>query len=102
MSHTERILVLGGRGLLQFYAIQESSSGDLALGLIEDSAQMCTDIKQSTMVSCLCLPPPVRSGVLLDWIVIGSDAGTLYGFRFDVKEDNSIEMNSAASGRFRS
>jgi len=101
-SHTDRILVLGGSGLLQFYAIREDVHGDLSLALIEDIAQMYSDIKQNTMVSCLSLPPPIRSGGILDWIVIGASNGKLYGFRFDIRADDRIEVNSPVSGRFRS
>merc|ERR1712217_47135 len=102
MSHTDRILVLGGRGLLQFYAIGEDTNGDLSVALIEDIAQMYSDIKQNTMVSCLSLPPPIRSGGILDWIVIGASNGKLYGFRFDIRDDDKIEVNAPVSGRFRS
>eukprot|EP00418_Pyrodinium_bahamense_P044652 CAMPEP_0179194966 /NCGR_PEP_ID=MMETSP0796-20121207/96911_1 /TAXON_ID=73915 /ORGANISM="Pyrodinium bahamense, Strain pbaha01" /LENGTH=1418 /DNA_ID=CAMNT_0020899311 /DNA_START=105 /DNA_END=4361 /DNA_ORIENTATION=+ len=101
-SHTDRILVLGGRGLLQFWAIQEGPGGDLSLSLIEDIAQMYSAIKQNSMVSCLCLPPPIRSGGILDWIVIGDCKGKLYGFRFDIRENNRIAVNTDVSGRFRS
>jgi len=101
-SHTDRILVMGGRGLLQFWAIREGQSGELSLALIEDIAQMYSDIKQSSMVSCLSLPPPIRSGGILDWIVIGDSKGKLYGFRFDTREDGRIAVNANVSGRFRS
>jgi hypothetical protein len=101
-SHTDRILVLGGRGLLQFWAICEGPQGELSLSLIEDTAHMYSDIKMSSMVSCLSLPPPIRSGGILDWIVIGDGNGKLYGFRFDIREDHRIAVNSSVSGRFRS
>jgi hypothetical protein len=101
-SHTDRVLVLGGRGLLQFYAIKEDQNQDLSVSLIADIAQMYPDIKQSTMISCLSLPPPIRSGGILDWIVIGASNGKLYGFRFDVRADERIEVNASVSGRFRS
>jgi hypothetical protein len=101
-SHTDRVLVLGGRGLLQFYGIKEDQNQDLSVSLIADIAQMYPDIKQSTMISCLSLPPPIRSGGILDWIVIGANNGKLYGFRFDVREDERIEVNASVSGRFRS
>jgi len=105
-SHTDRILVIGGRGLLQFWAIQESAEGRLSLSLIEDMAQSYgPHIKQNSMASCLCLPPPTkvhRSPGILDWIVIGDCKGTLYGFRFDMKDNGSIVVNEGGSGRFRS
>lgn len=101
-SHTDRILVLGGRGLLQFYSIQVGPDGRFSLNLIEDMAQMYANIKQNTMVSCLSLPPPIRSGGILDWIVIGDSKGKLYGFRFDIRDDSRIMVNSNVSGRFRS
>jgi len=102
-SHTDRILVLGGRGLLQFWSIQEDAAGQLSLGLIEDMAIIyATAIKQNTMVSCLCLPPPNRSGGILDWIVVGDCNGRMYGFRFDIKENNKIVLNAEVTGRFRS
>jgi len=114
MSHTEQILVLGGRGLLQFYAIQDDvrspPSGDATesqtrvtrVSQIADVAQMYTDIKHSAMVSCLSLPPPMRSGGILDWIVIGASNGKLYGFRLDGSAGGKIVVNADVSGRFRS
>jgi len=107
MSHSEQILVLGGQGLLQFYAIQDvpqsSPSGDGArVSLIADISQMYSDIKQSAMVSFLSLPPPIRSGGILDWIVIGASNGKLYGFRLDATAGRKITVNADVSGRFRS
>jgi len=101
-SHTDRILVLGGRGLLQFYEVREGPRGELSVALIDDIAQMYTDIKQSSIVSCLSLPPPIRSGGILDWIVVGDGGGKLYGFRFDAQADGRVAVNSQVSGRFRS
>jgi hypothetical protein len=119
MSHTEQILVLGGHGLLQFYAIQDvvlsPPSGDGAretedrgetrvtrVSQIADVAQMYADIKHGSMVSCLSLPPPMRSGGILDWIVIGASNGKLYGFRLDASASGKIVVNADVSGRFRS
>jgi hypothetical protein len=119
MSHSEQILVLGGQGLLQFYAIQDvvrpSPSGDgfhaaedrgetrvTRVSQIADISQMYADIKQSAMVSCLSLPPPMRSGGILDWIVIGASNGKLYGFRLDATAGGKITVNAEVSGRFRS
>lgn len=102
-SHTDRILAIGGRGLLQFWSIYDGD-GQLSLKLVEDMAQVfIADIKNHTMVSCLCLPPPrpLRSNELLDWIVVGDARGKLYGFRFDVKEDGTISLNFEATGRFK-
>jgi len=119
MSHTEQILVLGGPGLLQFYAIQDvarpTPPGDgpqaaegraeakaTRISQIADVAQMYADIRQSAMVSCLSLPPPMRSGGILDWIVIGASNGKLYGFRLDASAGGKIVVNADVSGRFRS
>ncbi|CAK0904918.1 unnamed protein product [Prorocentrum cordatum] len=119
MSHSEQILVLGGQGLLQFYAIQDlvrpSPAGDgfhaaedrgetrvTRVAQIADVSQMYADIKQSSMVSCLSLPPPIRSGGILDWIVIGASNGKLYGFRLDATAGGKITVNTDVSGRFRS
>jgi len=105
-SFSERILSIGGQGLLQFWEVTESSTGLLVLELIEDMAQTFTDMKHSPMVSCLCLPPPIKGGVygkagMLDWIIIGDSIGKIYGFRFDAREGRGIEHNAQASGRFR-
>merc|ERR1719450_1968140 len=43
-SHSERILTLGGRGLLQHHEIHETEEGELELKLVEDAAQIFTDI----------------------------------------------------------
>jgi len=103
-SHSDRILVLGGRGLLQFWSIQQNEEGRMSLRMIEDIAQVYgPHIKNNTMSSCLCLPPPTRSSKeLLDWIVIGGSDGKMYGFRFDQTENGSVALNDSASGRFRS
>mmetsp|Transcript_2124 Transcript_2124/g.4867 ORF Transcript_2124/g.4867 Transcript_2124/m.4867 type:complete len:1368 (+) Transcript_2124:37-4140(+) len=102
-SYAEKILVLGGKGMLQFYAIVEGPSGGLSLSLIENCAVAYpTEIKTSTMFSCLSLPPPSRSGGYCDWIVIGDSNGKLFGFRFDATAEGRIEVNQDFSGRFRS
>jgi hypothetical protein len=101
-SHTDRILVLGGRGLLQFYEVREGPRGELSVALIDDIAQLYADIKQSSIVSCLSLPPPIRSGGIMDWIVVGDGGGKLYGFRFDLKSNGRVVVNTQVSGRFRS
>jgi hypothetical protein len=100
-SNSNSILILGGPGLLQFYAIQINAQGEFSLQLIEDTAQNYPDIKTSSMISCLSLPPP-KSVPALDWIVIGDRLGKLYGFRFDRGEDGCIDVNQQVSGRFRS
>jgi hypothetical protein len=101
-SYTDQILVMGGQGLLQFYAITDTAKGATQVTQISDMAQTYADIKQSAMVSCLSLPPPMRAGGILDWIVIGASNGKLYGFRLDMGADGKIEVNQSVSGRFRS
>jgi hypothetical protein len=83
-SHTGNVLIVGGRGLLQFYAIHEQGgSNSLALTLIEDVTDVAV-IRKSTMVSCLALPHiNKKTGRTCDWVVIGDSSGKLYGFKFD-------------------
>merc|ERR1719191_1496384 len=44
-SHSERILILGGRGLLQYHEIYETEEGSLEVRLIEDAAVTWSDIR---------------------------------------------------------
>jgi len=99
-SHTDKILVLGGCGLLQFYSVFDSK-GELAMSLIEDCAETFPEIRHGHMVSCLGIPPLSRT--FFDWIVVGDSNGKLYGFRFDMNDRNGgrIEMNTHTTGRFR-
>lgn len=92
VSHTERVLVLGGHGLLQFYAIYEEEirgKAALKLALIEDTTRSTDEIR-SAVTSCVALPYENKlSGAVCDFLVVGDAAGKLYGFKFDLKEGSN-------------
>lgn len=98
-SHSDRIIVVGGRCLLQFYAFKDVAGGRPQLVLIEDCAQTFQDIGRRHMVSCL--GPPPCSQTVFDWVVVGDSKGKLYGFGFDVKPGGKIQMNPHTAGRYR-
>eukprot|EP00927_Polykrikos_kofoidii_P010106 TRINITY_DN14280_c0_g1_i4.p1 TRINITY_DN14280_c0_g1~~TRINITY_DN14280_c0_g1_i4.p1 ORF type:complete len:1337 (+),score=240.95 TRINITY_DN14280_c0_g1_i4:2-4012(+) len=98
-SHTDRVFIIGGRGMLQFVGIQEEHEEPPKLVLIQDCAMAFQDICRSTMVSCLA-PPPCSSTVF-DWVVVGDMNGKLYGFGFDVEPGGKITMNEHTAGRYR-
>jgi len=98
-SYSGRIVVVGGRGILQFYEIHERVDGSLSLSLIANAAA-AWNINEQEMVSCLCMPPIWRNGAITDWIVVGAADGTMYGISFTTK-NKYIEVNWKGSGRFR-
>eukprot|EP00929_Paragymnodinium_shiwhaense_P105645 TRINITY_DN7068_c0_g6_i1.p1 TRINITY_DN7068_c0_g6~~TRINITY_DN7068_c0_g6_i1.p1 ORF type:complete len:1435 (+),score=322.23 TRINITY_DN7068_c0_g6_i1:89-4393(+) len=105
VSHTERVLVLGGRGLLKFFALHaEEIDGKqkMRIALIEDSVVGCDDLLSSTVTSCLALPHEhKKTGAICDFIVVGDTVGKIYGFKFDVAE-GSRRSKLIRSGVLRS
>jgi hypothetical protein len=102
LSHSDRVLYVGGRDAALFFEIQRSTSpgpeyGGLSLSLIKDVAKLAED-ERLDFVSCLCLAAP--KGVGLDWIVLGAADGDLYGFCF-VSEAGKMVL-SKYHGRFSS
>jgi len=101
-SHTDRVLIVGGQGFLQFWAIYELPGHDsgFCVNLIEDSARTSSDIARSTLVSCLPLPwTNQKTNVVNDWVVIGDSTGKIYGFNFDTRTSGRVELKRF--GRFR-
>jgi len=100
-SYSDRILLLGGRGLLQFWQVYETPSGQIELQLIENVASTFRDIKNNVMVSVLSTPPPLLLHGMQDWVMVGSSDGVLYGWKFDNRDDHTIRLDEQVSGRFR-
>jgi len=99
-SHSDRVLALGGRGLLQFWQICDTEDGRLDLRLIDDVATQFPCISSSTMESCLSIPlPPAMEDQ--DWMVIGASDGKMYGYAFARKPGGRIELETEKSGHFR-
>eukprot|EP00928_Gymnodinium_smaydae_P095519 TRINITY_DN8236_c0_g4_i1.p1 TRINITY_DN8236_c0_g4~~TRINITY_DN8236_c0_g4_i1.p1 ORF type:complete len:1369 (+),score=323.79 TRINITY_DN8236_c0_g4_i1:70-4176(+) len=96
------LLVVGGKGLLQFYSIVDIN-GQPELCLVDDCiAVFPNHLDGRGMKSCVCMPSPVSAA--FDWIVIGDSCGVLYGFRFDLLADGTYQMNcdtQFGTGRFR-
>jgi len=108
MSHSERVLAVGGRGLLCFFGVQEDDSGRLCLYKIANIASEYGDaiMKQgSTMTGCLCLPPPPNAGRaaanMIDWVTVSDSLGNMYGFPFVCSHGRRILLNERLCGRFR-
>jgi hypothetical protein len=103
-SHSDRVLVIGGKSVALFFEIQRSvpdGKGDvdaLSLSLIDCPVAKLADEESINFVSCLCLPPPKGTG--LDWVVFGDAEGDLFGFLF-TSEAGRIEL-SESYGRFSS
>jgi len=100
-SYSDRILLLGGRGLLQFWQILETPNGHIELQLIDCVASKFRDIKNAVMVSVLSTPPPLLLHGMQDWVMVGASDGVLYGWKFDKRQDNVIHLDEEVSGRFR-
>jgi len=96
-SHTGRILVLAGTGVMQFYEIIVNDCGDVSLELVEDMALYHPDVLQTSFLSCLCMPPPRHKGS--DWIVFGDDVGRVYGFSFGISAGRIVK-HAEDCGRF--
>jgi len=109
MSHSERVLAVGGRGLLCFFGVQEVDGGRLCLYKIANIASEYGDAimkKGSTMTGCLCLPPPPNAGRaaanMIDWVTVSDSLGNIYGFPFVCSNDGQrILLNERLCGRFR-
>lgn len=100
MSFSDKMLVLGGESMLQFYSIQDVN-GQLSLSLLQDTAKNFDELRDCTMMSCLCMHLPAPNEQVYDWIVVANNRGKMYGFKFEVHPNGDIEPNSNDSGRYR-
>jgi len=103
MSFTDKVAVVAGRAVLQFYEIKRSSTR-ISCCIIQDMAEhqgFGRDLlRETNFVSCLGMPPLKTKGC--DWIVLGDTVGTIYGFRFDQLHDpDRVIMHAEDFGRFR-
>lgn len=97
-SHSGRIVVVGGKKMLSFYAIRDVD-GQLTLSHLKDMAAQFPAHLESDAISCICLPPPKKSLAMIDWIVYGTGDGELYGFSFELDEHGEVYMNDSSDGR---
>jgi len=102
ISHSDRILIIAGKGVAMFWDIRRTTppTGDtqLSLNLIKSPEDMNLDCR-----SCLCLPPSKACDKMgaLDWIVLGDNDGDLYGFLW-LEEADKVVLSSKHMGRFSS
>lgn len=109
-THSERVLVLGGRGLLKLWQIsvteepQARGGGKIFLEPLEDLTSIFVELKGSILTSCLSVPlQALDNRKPSDYLVCGDDAGKLYGFKLDVKDDGRYHISDTpgSCGRFR-
>mmetsp|Transcript_58779 Transcript_58779/g.148913 ORF Transcript_58779/g.148913 Transcript_58779/m.148913 type:complete len:1423 (+) Transcript_58779:92-4360(+) len=104
-SHTERVLMIGGRHILKFYTVDTRQEGDKSIISLEpvlDVVQEFAEVRDASFTTCLSLPPPTPSIGMLDWVVIGDDAGRLLGWKFNSDDHGNITLDESMSGKFRS
>jgi hypothetical protein len=108
ISDSGRVVVLGGKGTLNFYEIVHPENPadpqeKITLASICEAGEVYLDISSVDTVSCLCLPPPKRRAGYCDFVVLGTCQGELYGFPFLMnKETYRVEINHPSVGRFPS
>jgi hypothetical protein len=105
ISDSGCVVVLGGKGTLNFYEIihPATSQDKISLKSICEAGDVYLDISSVDTVSCLCLPPPKRRTPLSDFVILGTSQGELYGFPFSMnKETCRVEMQTPSVGRFPS
>eukprot|EP00746_Dinoflagellata_sp_MGD_P166557 gnl/MRDRNA2_/MRDRNA2_96531_c0_seq1.p1 gnl/MRDRNA2_/MRDRNA2_96531_c0~~gnl/MRDRNA2_/MRDRNA2_96531_c0_seq1.p1 ORF type:complete len:1449 (+),score=260.15 gnl/MRDRNA2_/MRDRNA2_96531_c0_seq1:78-4424(+) len=105
ISDSGCVVILGGKGTLNFYEILHPSNSQdkITLSSICEAGDVYLDISSVDTVSCLCLPPPKKRTPLSDFVILGTSQGELYGFPFFMnKETYRVEMQAPAVGRFPS
>jgi hypothetical protein len=105
-SHSEKILVVTGPGIVHFYEIRSAPqfSVDLVIDMTEEFPANEYG-SGATIASCLCMPAPSGTGVsgALDWIVLGDSGGDLFGFLWRWNETTKkVERSPKHYGRFSS
>lgn len=112
ISDSGRVVVLAGKGTLNFYEIihpenPENPNEKIKLSSICEAGELYLDISSVDTVSCLCLPPPKRrtceGRALCDFVILGTCQGELYGFPFCMNKDSyRVEIVHQSVGRFPS
>lgn len=105
ISDSGCVVVLGGKGTLNFYEIIHPSNPQdkITLSSTCEAGEVYLDISSVDTVSCLCLPPPKRRTNLCDFVILGTSQGEIYGFPFCMnKETCRVEILSQSVGRFPS
>jgi len=104
MSHSGRFLVLGGNGHLQFWEVCENQD-QATFSLFEATRQDEDHLlrREDCVTTCLAMPAQQAhreiSG-LVDWIVVGTKCGRLYGFPIGLDAHGKLEVHHDISGIF--
>lgn len=111
ISHSDRILIVAGRGATHFFEIgrvapseQGSDETELTLSLIKDPQLEEEGLNCLDISACLCIPPPKICGAMgaLDWIILSDNDGDLYGFLWTEDGSSNKVTLSKHHGRFSS
>lgn len=97
ISHSDRILVVAGKGIMLFYEVKMSP--ELSVEFLYDVVKSENLEHEAVCItSCLCLRPINRHH--LDWIVLGDAEGSLFGLSW-IWDESKQAVQPQSVGRLR-